>query len=104
MLTDELREFVNEKYFVPARSENKLEVIIKAGTVHDQMRFENRVPAVCNALRSKELRNRYNVQLTDIKYGSNVTQKNAKNSMVHIQTIVSVFAIHVWQRHCLHRL
>jgi len=70
---------VNEKYFVPARFENKIEVIIKAGTVHDQMRLDRRQPAVCSALRSKKLQNIYNVQLTHTKYGPNVTQENAKN-------------------------
>jgi hypothetical protein len=79
MLTDEIREFVHEKHFVPARSENKIELIIKAGTIHDQMRLESRQPAVCSALRSKKIQNLYNVQLIDIKYGPKVNQENAKN-------------------------
>ena len=68
-----------KKHFVPARFENKTELVIKAGTIHDQMRLESRQPAVCSALRSKKLQMRYNVQLTNVKYGPKVNQENAKN-------------------------
>ncbi|NPE30738.1 hypothetical protein HNV12_22855 [Methanococcoides sp. SA1] len=78
-MTDDIRDYINDKYFIPAKNKGLKEIIIRAGTIHDEMRFENRVPSVCNALRSQNLQERYNVQLTNVKYGPNVNQENAKN-------------------------
>jgi hypothetical protein len=51
---DEIREFARRKYIEPARRRGERSVRIVAGDVHRELRFVNRVPNVCHALRSKE--------------------------------------------------
>ena len=41
------------------------EVTVKAGDVHRQMKLTNRMPAVCEALRSKILQSRCGVRLVE---------------------------------------
>jgi hypothetical protein len=53
-ISDSVREFVCREYLVPARRRGDSRVRIVAGDVHRAMRFNNRVPLVCNALASRE--------------------------------------------------
>lgn len=47
---DEVREHVNRVYIEPARRLGRREIVIRASNVHDEMKLENRYPAVCGAL------------------------------------------------------
>ncbi len=62
-LAEEIRRFVSENYFEPARAQRKTEVIVVSGEVHSRMGLRQRMPAVCSVLRGKELQNSFEVRL-----------------------------------------
>ncbi len=62
-LVDEIRNFVFENYFGPAKKQGKTQVVVTSGEVHNRMGLKNCMPAVCNALRRKKFQDEYNVEL-----------------------------------------
>jgi hypothetical protein len=52
--TDRVREYAQREYIEPARKRGDITVRIVAGEVHKALRLQNRVPQVCNALRSRK--------------------------------------------------
>jgi hypothetical protein len=50
--TDRVREYALREYIEPARARHQSTVRVVAGEVHKAVRLNNRVPLVCNALRS----------------------------------------------------
>lgn len=50
-----VRRYVERNAVDPARREGRLEFSVVAGDVHKALGFSNRVPLVCQALRSKHL-------------------------------------------------
>jgi hypothetical protein len=52
--TERVREYAQREYIEPARKRGELTVRIVAGEVHKALRLQNRVPQVCNALRSRK--------------------------------------------------
>ncbi|MCW4005848.1 MAG: hypothetical protein NWF04_04535 [Candidatus Bathyarchaeota archaeon] len=53
-LLEQIRTFVIEKHFKPAMSKGEKTITLVSGVIHRQMGLEDRMPAVCNALRSKD--------------------------------------------------
>ena len=53
-LADEIREFVENQYIIPARKEDRATVTVNTGDIHQKMGLHNRLPAVCEAIRSKK--------------------------------------------------
>lgn len=51
---DRIRKYSSEHYIEPARSKGESTVRISAGDVHKAIGLRNRVPAVCQALRSNK--------------------------------------------------
>ena len=51
-VADEIRRHVIQEYIAPARVKRQLTVAVRAGTVHKDMGFKNRLPSVCSALGS----------------------------------------------------
>ena len=64
-LADRIRQHVVIRHFVPARASGLNEVAVQAGDVAREMDLEDRVPAVCSALRSKMLRDLAGVGLAE---------------------------------------
>lgn len=60
---DRIREYAIEHCVKPARDAGERSVSIRAGDVHKAMKLDNRVPAVCGALRTEEFQDRANVEL-----------------------------------------
>ena len=60
---DRIREYAIKHCVKPARDAGKQSVSIRAGDVHKAMELDNRVPAVCSALRTEEFQDRANVEL-----------------------------------------
>lgn len=50
ILADRIRQHVIDEYVTPARQAGETEVSVRAGDVHEDMRLDNRMPAVCGAL------------------------------------------------------
>lgn len=66
-LADEIRTFICEEYISHARNEGKKEISIRAGDIHQAMGLSNRMPAVCSALKSKNLREIGQIEIKQIK-------------------------------------
>ncbi|MCX6655216.1 MAG: tetratricopeptide repeat protein, partial [Candidatus Bathyarchaeota archaeon] len=52
---EEIRKFVNRRYFEPARIRGEPHVTITPGQIQKDMRIYSRLPLVCDALRSKAM-------------------------------------------------
>ena len=64
-LADRIRQHVVLRHFVPARASGLDEVTVRAGDVAREMDLQDRVPAICAALRSKMLRDLAGVGLAE---------------------------------------
>lgn len=62
-LADEIRHFVDEQYFKPARKRGEKEKIVPTGDVHSGMRLKQKMTVVCDALSTKKFEKQYNVRL-----------------------------------------
>jgi len=60
---ERIRSFVRERYLQPARLEGKTELTIRVGDVAKELGLNSRIPAVCNALRSRALQRANAVQI-----------------------------------------
>lgn len=58
-----VRSYVERIAIEPARREGRSEFYVVAGDVHKALGFSNRVPLVCQALRSKQLLNKNGLEL-----------------------------------------
>jgi hypothetical protein len=62
---EEIREFVANKFILPARQSQKPTVTVCSGDIHDLMGLKNRMPAVCSALDAKNFREQYGLELVN---------------------------------------
>lgn len=62
-LLEQIRNLVIENNIKPARSRGEKSLIVVSGEIHSRMGLTNRIPAVCNALRSERPWNPSNVRL-----------------------------------------
>lgn len=72
---DRIRTFVERHYFLPARTEGREFVEVRAGDVHSAMGLSNAMPAVCSALRSSKIEARLGVSIVSVtgpRAGANV--------------------------------
>ena len=98
-LADRIRQFVLRKYFEPAIRAGISETNIRAGDVHREMGLVNRMPAVCGALDTKVLQDRFGVELVrrgGPRQGANATfcyrlaGEKTKNRVLGPQAIETV--------------
>src|SRR5689334_3175810 len=61
--TDLVRSYVEQHAIASARREGRVEFSVVAGDVHKALGFSNRVPLVCQALRSKRFLNNNGLEL-----------------------------------------
>lgn len=81
-LTEEIRNFVNEKYIKPARKEGKTKVPIVTGEVHNRMNLKDRMPAVCNALRAEKFQTAFDLELIQEVKLSSVGKDSSTNQFI----------------------
>lgn len=62
-LSEEVRRYVQASYLNPARQRGQAIVEIKAGDVHQGLRWVNRVPSVCTTLGSQKFQRETGVEL-----------------------------------------
>jgi len=62
-LSEEVRRYVQTSYLAPARLRGDAIVEIKAGDVHQGLRWVNRVPSVCTTLGSQKFQRETGVEL-----------------------------------------
>lgn len=53
-LTSAVRDFVRDRYVLPAVRSGKSSIKVRVGDIHREMKLNNRVPLVCQALTSKK--------------------------------------------------
>jgi hypothetical protein len=70
-LADQIRRWVIDEVFEPARQRGLGKVIVMAGVVHKKMGLRNRLPAVCAALGSDLLVQRASVKRISVDGPSN---------------------------------
>lgn len=78
-LFDEIRAFIIENYFKPAKARGEKSLIIVSGEVHTKMNLCSRMPAVCNALRSEKPWNISYVELVKETRKSSVKKDSSTN-------------------------
>lgn len=78
-LSDNIRKFVITNYFKPARSRGEKTVTLVSGQIHSELRLKNRMPAVCSALRSKQLEEDGNTSLIRETRAPNVKMNSSTN-------------------------
>lgn len=66
-LADEIRYFVNEQYFKPARERGEKAVGVRAGDVHSRMNLTQRLPAICGAIGSNKMEDEYHVKRIEVR-------------------------------------
>jgi hypothetical protein len=74
--SDQVREYCKKSYIEPARQKGLHSVTIRAGDVHSDMKFKNRLPLVCSALGTKTFEAMCGVRRTSVNgplNGANTT-------------------------------
>ena len=66
MLTDNIRAEAAARYIEPARRRGDREVRITAGELHKALGLVNKVPSVCQALRSREFQRANGIELRSV--------------------------------------
>jgi hypothetical protein len=62
--SDQVRQFVRERYIAPARKQGAATVTVRAGDVHKALKWDlKRVPQVCSALSTRKFLHSANVEL-----------------------------------------
>ena len=64
--TDRVREWVQSQIIQPARARGDRLITVTAGEVHKKLGLKNRVPVVCQALKSKRFLQENNLVLKDV--------------------------------------
>ena len=66
-LSETVLQFVRANYVYPARQRGSTIVEVKAGDIHNTLRWSRRVPLVCSALSSQKFQNAVGVRLIGTK-------------------------------------
>lgn len=66
-LSETVLQFVRANYVHPARERGNRIVEVKAGDIHNGLRWSRRVPLVCSALSSQKFQNAVGVKLIETK-------------------------------------
>ncbi|HEY6448327.1 MAG TPA: hypothetical protein VIY53_17850 [Acidobacteriaceae bacterium] len=62
-LSDQILKYVDSAYVTPARQRGETTIRIKAGDVHRDLRWTNRVPSVCTTLASQKFQRAIGAEL-----------------------------------------
>ena len=62
-LSNQIRNHIIKNHMKPARKNNRNELTIRAGDIHEELGYSNRMPAVCSVLGSNKLQNEAHIQL-----------------------------------------
>lgn len=79
---DDVRTYCIEHYVNPARKSNIQSITIRAGDVHKEMNYKNRMPLVCSSLGSIKFETEANVKKINITGPS-----NGANALFHYKIL-----------------
>ena len=63
-LAEQIRSYANKAFIDPARRAGRTDTVIVAADVHRDLRFKDRMPAVCGALDAQKFQDEYRVILS----------------------------------------
>jgi 5-methylcytosine-specific restriction protein B len=66
-VADAIRQHAITKHFEPARASGAKELTLRAGDLHKELNYKNRMPAVCSVLGSKRLETEARVHRTSTR-------------------------------------
>lgn len=49
-ISDTVRIYCRDTYIIPAKKRGEKQIIIRAGDIHKELGFKNRLPLICSAL------------------------------------------------------
>jgi len=81
-LADDVRNYCIEHYINPARTKNIQNITIRAGDVHNEMNYRNRMPLVCSSLGTHKFEEGANVKRLNI-----TGPANGANTEFHFRII-----------------
>jgi len=64
--SDQVRKYCLESYITPARNLGNKTISIRAGDIHKEMNFKNRLPLVCSAIGTQTFEEMANVERISI--------------------------------------
>jgi len=53
-LSDDVRKYCIDRYIIPAKKSGETSISIRAGDVHKEMNYKDRIPLVCSSLGTKK--------------------------------------------------
>lgn len=66
-VADSIRQFVLDRFIVPAHAQGEKSIVIRAGDIHQQMRLQQQYPNVCQVLRGNKLQKIADIKLVSIE-------------------------------------
>ena len=60
---EQVREYVNDHYIVPARAAGRRTIQVMSGPIHEALGLHRLLPCVCDALRARKFESKYGVHL-----------------------------------------
>jgi 5-methylcytosine-specific restriction protein B len=82
--SDSIRNHCIENYIKPARDNNIQNISIRAGDIHKEMNYRDRMPLVCSALGSNKFEEEANVKKLNVTGPS-----NGANAIFHFEILFS---------------
>jgi len=79
---DDIRNYCIEHYINPARMGNISNITIRAGDIHNEMNYKDRMPNICSALGSLKFEKEANVERLNITGPS-----NGANTLFHYRIL-----------------
>ena len=64
ILAEQIRSYANKAFIEPARRAGRTDAVIVAADVHRDLKFKDRMPAVCGALDAQKFQEDYRVILS----------------------------------------
>jgi len=80
--SDDVRSYCVNHYIIPTRRKGLNQIIIRAGDIHEELGFQNRLPLVCSALGSNKFE-----ELATVKRISITGPVNGANTIFTFQII-----------------
>ena len=82
MSAEEVRQYIFNNYFKPAKASGTKELTIVSGEVHNRMRLKSRMPLICEVLRGQKLQNAYSVSLVRELRLTSVQKDSSTNQFI----------------------
>jgi 5-methylcytosine-specific restriction protein B len=80
--SDDVRHYCIENYIKPARENRENKITLRAGDIHKELNYSNRMPLVCSALGSIKFETEANIEKISI-----TGPLNGANALFHYRIL-----------------